>query len=192
MWCKRPICGPSRISRSFGPESSLSTWLTRIALNEALGRLRRRRALVEISQLQSSEDGTARILMFPTAATPSNPEADAARAQVRKLLERAVDELPQAFRLVFIMRDVEEMSIEETASFLGIRPETVKTRLHRARRLLRQALQEKLASALSDVFPFGGTRCARMAERVLARLGPFMPSKGLDPAPKLDPSISDT
>ena len=82
-----------------------------------------------------------------------------------------MDGLPEPFRLVFVMRDVEEMSIEETASHLGIRPETVKTRLHRARRLLRQSLDGQLASTLKDAFPFAGARCARITETVLSRLG---------------------
>jgi RNA polymerase sigma-70 factor (ECF subfamily) len=86
------------------------------------------------------------------------------------MLERAVDELPDAFRSVFMMRDIEDMSIEETADQLGIRPETVKTRLHRARRLLRKALDAQVASVLKDSFPFDGVRCARISERVMQRL----------------------
>jgi RNA polymerase sigma-70 factor (ECF subfamily) len=81
-----------------------------------------------------------------------------------------MDALPEPFRLVFVMRDVEEMSIEETASHLGIRPETVKTRLHRARRLLRQSLDSQLASSLKGAFPFAGARCARITAAVLSRL----------------------
>jgi RNA polymerase sigma-70 factor (ECF subfamily) len=86
------------------------------------------------------------------------------------LLERAVDQLPDPFRMVFVLRDIEEMSTEEVASHLGLRPETVKTRLHRARRLLRQALDRTLSSAVSDVFPCAGARCARITEAVLNRL----------------------
>ena len=155
--------------RDFRGEASLSTWLTRITLNEALGRVRRHRDTVDIEVLDRAEQGDSRILMFPTVAG-SNPEADAARAQLRALLERAIDELPDAFRTVFVMRAIEEMSIEETASQLGLRPETVKTRLHRARRLLRQALDRKLGSVLKDAFPFDGARCDRMTGRVLERL----------------------
>ena len=95
------------------------------------------------------------------------------------MLERAVDELPDAFRSVFVMRDIEEMSIEETAAHLGLRPETVKTRLHRARRLLRKALNAQVASLLKDTFPFDGVRCARIAERVMQRLA----AGGSVPAP---------
>jgi RNA polymerase sigma-70 factor (ECF subfamily) len=99
-----------------------------------------------------------------------NPEAEAARAQIRLLIEQAVDTLPEAFRLVFILREVQDCSIEETAELLDIRPETVKTRLHRARRLLRSALEATLASAMRDTFPFLGRRCERVTETVLDRL----------------------
>jgi RNA polymerase sigma-70 factor (ECF subfamily) len=91
---------------------------------------------------------------------------------MRVLIERAIDALPEPFRVVFVMREIEECSIEETATALDIRPETVKTRLHRARRLLRNALHDNLATALSDAFPFLGPRCDRMTEAVLARLSP--------------------
>ena len=89
---------------------------------------------------------------------------------MRRMLEEAVDELPEAFRLVFVMREIEECSVEDTAASLGLRPETVKTRLHRARRLLRSALSDQLASTMTDAFPFLGARCERMTAAVLARL----------------------
>jgi RNA polymerase sigma-70 factor (ECF subfamily) len=118
-----------------------------------------------------NDQGEARVIYLPSARQDSDPEAAAARAEVRRLLERAVDELPEPFRIVFVLRDIEEMSVEETASHLGLRPETVKTRLHRARRLLRQSLDRTLSSAVSDVFPCAGPRCARITETVLERLG---------------------
>jgi RNA polymerase sigma-70 factor, ECF subfamily len=153
-------------------EAQLSTWLTRIALNEALGRLRRRRITVGLKDIDAINDqGEARVIYLRSARQDSDPEAAAARGEVRRLLERAVDQLPDHFRVVFILRDIEEMSVEETASHLGLRPETVKTRLHRARRLLREALNKTLASALTDVFPCAGARCARIADAVLERLG---------------------
>ena len=153
----------------FRSEALFSTWLTRIVLNEALGRMRRRRHLVALSALDQANGGS-QLLMFPTSPAPSDPEVDAARSQLRRVLERAIDELPEAFRSVFVLRDVEEMSVEETATHLGIRPETVKTRLHRARRSLRGALDAQLGSVLKDTFPFAGARCARVAARVLQRL----------------------
>jgi RNA polymerase sigma-70 factor (ECF subfamily) len=162
----------------FRGEAQLSTWLTRIALNEALGRLRRRRLLVDLNDIDAMTDqGEARVIYLPSARQDSDPEAAAARAEVRRLLERAVDQLPDPFRVVFVLRDIEEMSTEETAAYLGLRPETVKTRLHRARRLLRQSLDRTLSSAVSDVFPCAGARCARITEAVLTRLGMEPPSE---------------
>ena len=156
----------------FRGEAQLSTWLTRIALNEALCRLRRRRITVGLKDIDAINDqGEARVIYLPSARQDSDPEVAAAQSEVRRLLERAVDELPESFRIVFVLRDIEEMSIEETASHLGLRPETVKTRLHRARRLLRQSLDRTLASAVSDVVPCAGTRCTRITQTVLGRLG---------------------
>jgi RNA polymerase sigma-70 factor (ECF subfamily) len=155
----------------FRGEASLRTWLTRIVLNEALGRLRRRRPTEELEAIDRAvQSGDSRVIMFPGVNTPGDPESAAARAEIRRLLESAIDELPDNFRVVFILRDVEGMSIEDTADHLGILPDTVKTRLHRARRLLRATLQETLAPALQDAFPFLGTRCARVTEAVLTRL----------------------
>jgi RNA polymerase sigma-70 factor (ECF subfamily) len=156
----------------FRGDAGLSTWLTRIALNEALGRLRRRRNTVGLETVESAQRGEgARIFMFPTAQTGGDPEGVAARREIRRLLEAAIDELPEAFRLVLVARDVDGMSVEETAEVLGVRPETVRTRLHRARRLLRTALDQRLGDTLREAFPFDGARCARMTEAVLARLG---------------------
>ncbi len=159
----------------FRGEAGLSTWLTRIALNEALGRLRRARPVADLGAVDAAarQDGGARILMFPTAAHDggSDPEGASARLQVRRLLEEAIDGLPEPFRLVLVARDVDGMSVEEAAEVLGLRPETVRTRLHRARRLLRAALEARLGDALHGAFPFEGARCARLSEAVLARLG---------------------
>jgi RNA polymerase sigma-70 factor (ECF subfamily) len=154
----------------FRGESSLTTWLTRIALNEALGRKRKQRAMVTLETVETAQETSAQIIKFPAMTTETDPERSAAQHEIRKLLERAMDALPEPFRVVFVMRDVEEMSIEETAFHLGIRPQTVKTRLHRARRLLRQSLDGELASTLKEMFPFAGARCARITEAVLSRL----------------------
>ena len=157
----------------FRGEAKLSTWLTRIVVNEALGRLRRQRPTVELAvlDLAHGREG-AEIIPFPFAnAAAEDPERSAARREIRHLLERAVDDLPEPYRVVFVMRAIEEMSIEETASYLNMRAETVKTRLHRARRLLRDTLEAQLASTLTEAFPFAGARCARIADAVLDRLG---------------------
>jgi RNA polymerase sigma-70 factor (ECF subfamily) len=158
----------TRLDR-FRGEAGFATWLTRIALNEALGRLRRRRPTAELDEIDIRASA-GQPIMLPTAAPPATPETEAGREQVRRLLERAVDELRAPFRIVFVLRDIEGLSIEETAEALAIRPETVKTRLHRARAMLRAALARSLAPRFRDVFPFDGERCVRMADRVVARL----------------------
>ena len=111
-----------------------------------------------------------------TSRSGIDPEQAIAESDVRRVLERAVDELPDHFRVVFVMRDVEEMSVDETTAQLGLRPETVRTRLHRARAQLRAALRDRITSALSDTFPFAGERCARLTETVLRRLSPCNPN----------------
>ena len=146
----------------FRAEARLSTWLTRIALNEALGRRRQRRSTVDVKAIEA--------MAAPFSAHELDPEQAAALADIRRLLERAISGLPEHYRIVFVMRDVEEMSIEETALLLGLRPQTVSTRLHRARKLLRQALQEKVAGVFTDTFLFAGARCDRLTQAVLDRL----------------------
>jgi RNA polymerase sigma-70 factor, ECF subfamily len=156
----------------FRGESGIHTWLTRIAVNEALGRLRRARPTVELAHAdQISSEDTAQVIPFPTMATEADPERTLARKQMAGLLERAIDSLPDPFRVVFVLRAIEEMSIEETARQLSLAEATVKTRLHRARRLLRKSLETEIGSALGDAFPFAGRRCARISEAVLSRLG---------------------
>jgi len=151
----------------FRGEAGVATWLTRIVLNEAHGRLRKRRPMVELDEVEAAQAG-AQVLSFPGASP--DPEADAARGQIRRLLEQAVDDLPEPFRLVFMLREVEELSVEETAAHLGLNPETVKTRLHRARKRLREALDARLGEVLVGAYPFLGARCERICERVLKRL----------------------
>ncbi len=146
-------------------ESSVATWLAAITLNEARGRLRRRRRLVDLALV----DEHPRLLINPPA-DPS-PEARAARAVARGLLARAIDALPTEFRLVFMLREVDGCSVAETAATLAIKPPTVRTRLHRARALLRRALDATLADAITETFPFRGARCARITSAVLLRLG---------------------
>ena len=155
----------------FRGDAALSTWLTRIVLNEALMRVRQGRRTAEIAKSFEHETQSAEIVRFPGMAQSLDPEKEAASRQVRSLIERAVDALPVDFRMVFVMRCVEEMSVEETAAQLAIPEATVKTRLHRARLALRRALDEELATSLTGAFPFGGARCARTTETVLARLG---------------------
>lgn len=151
--------------RDFRGESGICTWLARIVLNEALGRRRRAYASGHIS-LDDHEHATS----LPLADKQPDPERMAAQREIHGLLEKAIDDLPQNFRIVLVMRTLEGMSVEETASLLGIRPQTVKTRLHRARALLRARLEKEMGPLLTDAFPFGGERCARLTARVLNRL----------------------
>lgn len=147
----------------FRAEARLSTWLTRITLNEALGRRRQRRPMVDLTDVKA--------MPAPSSVDQADPEEATGLAEIRRLLERAVGGLPEHFRIVFVMRDIEDMSTEETALLLGLRPQTVKTRLHRARRLLREMLRDKLAAVFTDTFPFAGASCDRLMQSVLERLG---------------------
>ena len=157
--------------KDFRGEAQLGTWLTRIALNEALSRMRRLRELsgLEDFEMRISSSG-GQVLPFPSAQAASDPETELSRNQARHLLEAAVDELPDDFRAIFVLRDIEGMSTEEAASHLGIRPETAKTRLHRARRMMRLSIEKQLSGAFRALFPFDGARCASMGDRVIAAL----------------------
>jgi len=154
----------------FRGESSLGTWLTRIAINEAYGRLRRRRPTVVWASVEATQLADAQIIPFPSSTSQPDPERSMAQHQIHRILERAIDALPKPFRVVLVARLVEEMSIEETAELLNLRPETVKTRLHRARLMLRDDLERQVGPMLTTVFPFDGARCERMADVVIARL----------------------
>ncbi|MER8504669.1 RNA polymerase sigma factor [Mesorhizobium sp. M1142] len=150
---------------SFRGDASLATWLSRIVINEALGRLRKRRRMVAMP-----ENPQAEIIRFPL--NPSDdPERTMAQRQILELVERATDSLPDVYRMVFVARVIKGLSIEETAELLGVRPETIKTRLHRARALVRKALDDQIGPVLLDAFPFAGRRCERLTNAVMQRLG---------------------
>lgn len=151
----------------FRGESGFATWLTRIALNEALQRLRRRRQTLPENAVETRG---AVVLPFPMTPAATDPERAAARRQLRQAIEAAIERLPRPLRIVFVLRDVEELSTAETASQLRIPDATVKTRLHRARRQLRDLLDSEIAATLAGAFPFSGLRCARMADRVVQGL----------------------
>jgi RNA polymerase sigma-70 factor (ECF subfamily) len=156
---------------SFEGRSSLSTWLTRIVVNEALGRRRsderRRRHLEQegVTVLDSYRDALMR------GSETESPDVSVARAQIRNLLEKAVGQLPDAFRTVFVLREIEGLSGEETADILGLPVATVKTRLFRGRRQLQEMLAPEMSMVLSGTFPFAGVDCAALTERVMAALG---------------------
>lgn len=153
----------------FEGRSSLSTWLTRIAINEALGRRRsaeRRRAHLEHASVTILDDYREQFMRGSMSG--ASPDAEYLRAQLKELLEGAVQQLPDEFRPVFVLREIEAMSVEDTAEALGIVPATVKTRLHRAKQRLRQILAPEVKAALDGAFPFAGADCATLTQRVIA------------------------
>jgi RNA polymerase sigma-70 factor (ECF subfamily) len=154
----------------FAGAASLSTWLTRIVVNEALGRQRAAQRRLRLLHRQAvTVLAEHRETLMAGSDMARSPEADVMRRQVAKLLERAIAKLPDTFRPVFVMREVEGLSVEETAEALQIPKETVKTRLFRARRRLQQELDPTLREALHGAFPFAGADCDGLTERVLAR-----------------------
>jgi RNA polymerase sigma-70 factor (ECF subfamily) len=159
-----------RALAGFRGESTLSTWLSRLVSNECLGRLRkraRRDNIFPIVALDAEADPEA---AMDDARRPEPPDRALVRTQMRELLERQLDALPQAFRSVFVLRAVEELSVEETARVLGIPEATVRTRHFRARSLLREALAQEIDLAERDLYEFGGAHCDRTVAAVLARL----------------------
>ena len=154
----------------FAGRSALSTWLTRIVINESLARLRserRRRRHLEAEGV-TVLDHYREVLM--SGSDSAAPDAALAREQLRRLMEQAIGSLPTGFRTVFILREIEGLSVEEAADALGIAAATVKTRLYRARQRLQQALAPEVHSALNGVFPFAGANCDGMTNRVMAAL----------------------
>jgi RNA polymerase sigma-70 factor (ECF subfamily) len=153
----------------FEGRSSLSTWLTRIAINEALGRARaakRRRAHLDGSSVAVLNDYREKLMQGSTGG--GSPEQSQARAELRGLMEAAIARLPDPFRLVFVLREIEDLSVEEVAETLGLLPATVKTRHLRARRRLQQDLAPEVRDALTGSFPFAGVDCEAMTERVVS------------------------
>ncbi len=149
---------------SFAGASSFSTWLTRIAVNEALGRLRGRSRLAALEQVIEVDSEET----MPSA--PRDPEREAAARESLRLLERAVDRLPPAYRTVYMLREIEELSTADVAQALGITEEAVKVRLHRARLSLRDALAEEVGQAAPQAFTFLAPRCDRIVAAVLASI----------------------
>jgi RNA polymerase sigma-70 factor, ECF subfamily len=153
---------------AFRGESTFSTWLVRIAANEALMRRRRNVRRSEVIPI-NHENGE--MLMDEIAQDESaGPERQALDAELRRLLEQRIDALPDLYRAVFMMRAVEEMSVEETAAALELPAATVRTRFFRARALMRSSLEHDVDRALLDAFSFDGERCDRIVAGVLAEL----------------------
>ncbi len=157
---------------TFKGQSSLATWLTRIVINESLMRKRaskRRANALNTSSVLVMDEYREKLMGSPERR--SSPEAAIMHKQLAKLLENAIALLPDPFRMVFVLREIEGLSIEETAEVLEIRPQTVKTRALRARRRLQETLDPELRSALGEAFPFAGADCEALTARVLQRLG---------------------
>lgn len=155
---------------AFRSDSKLSTWLVRITVNEALGKLRRSRRAAQVIPLAGDlAEGTEAHdnVMDENAPTP---EQETLRAESRRIMEAKIDALPDSFRAVFVLRAIEELSVEEAAAALEIPEATVRTRFFRARSLLRESLSRELDLALDNAFHFAGERCDRITERVLAAL----------------------
>ena len=166
----------------FEGRSSLATWLTRIVINEALGRLRseRRRRMRLEAEGVSVLDAYREKLMRGSDTSPA--DVTIAREQLRLLLERAVADLPDVFRTVFVLREIDGLSVQDTAGVLNIPAATVKTRLLRAKRRLQQALAPDVHEALTGTFPFAGADCAELTRRVMFRLG-YSDDHGTAPSP---------
>ncbi|HEY7760053.1 MAG TPA: RNA polymerase sigma factor [Burkholderiales bacterium] len=156
---------------SFAGHSKLSTWLARIVINEALGRKRRAARHGVVIPLDSVADAdlAAQTGVAMTAESP-RPEVEAMRRELGTLIERRIDTLPEAFRGVFVLRALEELSVEETAALLDIPEATVRTRYFRARSMLRESLAREVDTALDDAFAFAGARCDRIVAAVLEQL----------------------
>ncbi|HXR56585.1 MAG TPA: RNA polymerase sigma factor [Casimicrobiaceae bacterium] len=160
----------------FRGDAQIATWLTRIVVNQALQALRRTRreqvvVLFDEPPAERSTDDAN-----PDSLAPGAPEKTMLRAEMRRLIERKIDDLPEAYRTVFMLREVEDMTVEETAAALGIPTATVRSRLFRAKARLREALAEELDTATQEVFGFDGERCDRIVAAVLARIGGVHPT----------------
>lgn len=158
-----------RALATFRCDSKLSTWLVRIVINEALGRLRRSSA--QVIPLDTAMESTDPDTQESMQDDPDQrPEQAAMRAQVRRMMEARIDRLPEAFRTVFMLRAVEELSVEEVSTALQLPEATVRTRYFRARGLLREGLSREVDLAIGDAFSFDGARCDRIVAAVLAKL----------------------
>jgi len=150
----------------FAGRSRFSTWLVRIAINKALDRIRRTSRIVGLDGWPEEEI----LAKIPEALHSPNPEAESGRREITRLLEDAIDTLPPAFRSVYLLREVEGLSTRETAECLGIEPATVKTRIHRARGRLREALEERVGASAPETFNFGASRCDALVAKIFAKI----------------------
>jgi RNA polymerase sigma-70 factor (ECF subfamily) len=149
----------------FAGKAAFSTWLTRIAIHEALARKRRRGRMEELDALTANGDNMP--ILKSSALTP---EAGTSQAETRQLLEDAIDRLPENYRTVVMLREVEEMSVAETAESLGVTDAVVKTRLHRAHAMLRKDLYSRARGRATDLYQFHAVRCDRVVKAVFERI----------------------
>ena len=156
---------------TFAGRAKLSTWLGRIVINEALTRKRRAARNAIVVPLESVAEGRA-AAHGPAAWAHdrSGPEREAMRRELASLIERRIDALPEAFRSVFVLRALEELSVEETALLLDVPEATVRSRYFRARSILRESLAREVGAAIDGAFPFAGMRCDRTVATVLQQL----------------------
>ncbi len=148
----------------FAGNAKFSTWLTRIAIHESLARLKRRKRVIAFGEESKLEEG---MLVLESR---SNPEEELTRRQLGQILESVIDSLPPKYRAVFALRDLQGLSTQETAECLQIGEEAVKTRMFRARALLRKRLDAKLGAGLRKLFQFDGERCDRIVNHVMKRI----------------------
>ena len=154
----------------FAGKAAFSTWLTRIAIHEALARKRRSGRMEELDALSTTGD----VMSILKSSDPS-PESGAAQAEMRRILEEAIDRLPEAYRTVVVLREVEEMSVAETAESLGVTDAVVKTRLHRAHGMLRKELYSRARGGAAELYPFHAVRCDRVVKAVFERIKHKLP-----------------
>jgi len=160
-----------RAMPGFRGEAKLSSWLVKIVVNESIARARKRTRRAEVIHIDGETLADIEAAEgHMNEATPEQPERAALQAEARRLLEAKIDKLPDAFRTVFVLRALEEMTVEETAASLGINEATVRTRYFRARSLLREALAREIDFAFDKAFSFAGERCDRIVAGVLRRL----------------------
>jgi RNA polymerase sigma-70 factor (ECF subfamily) len=151
----------------FQERAEFSTWLTRIALNEAFARRQKMRLAESVARQVEEENGTS---MNAMRSPQPDPERQAYARELRRVLEYAVDELPETYRTVFMLRDVEGLSTSETGADLGLGEEAVKTRLHRARAMIRRSVTARIGAVAAEAFPFHAPRCDRVVQAVLTSI----------------------
>jgi RNA polymerase sigma-70 factor (ECF subfamily) len=154
----------------FEERAQFSTWLTRIALNEAFAKRRKIKGPGSVVRIRLELDDDRRGYMDTLISPEADPERQAYAEELRRVLEAAVEALPDNYRTVFMLRDIEGLSTSETGEGLGLGEEAVKTRLHRARAMIRRAVTERIGGVAAEAFQFHAPRCDRVVAAVLARI----------------------